>query len=590
MQFDRVANIFSAIERETSRTTTTDYLADLFKEASAEESYFLAYFCLGQLYPSYHNKNVNLATKSVVKAVARMLDRDAKKVAAAVKEIGDVGSFVEQALLERRGRIIDEQTALTVQEVCDELHALLEIIGPGSQEAKEEKLIALLERSSALSARYIVRSVVGKLRLGFSDMTLLDAYSWMLRGDKTLRPTLEHAYNVSADIGQVIKTAKQDGIEALKNAAIVPGIPVRPAAAERLADAQAVVDKLGPCVAQPKLDGFRVQIHVWTAQDATRQVRFFSRNLHDMSDMFPDLKRLVKDLPATSVVMEGEAIVHHPETGQFLPFQETVKRKRKHGVDDAAEQLPLTLYLFDLLFINGTSQLPVGHDIRRRHMEELCASLPPNGKVQVIEEREITTGEQLAVYFDEAMSHGLEGLVIKKPQAHYQPGKRNFNWIKLKRQERGELADTIDCVILGYYKGAGKRAAFGIGALLVGIFNPKNDKFETIAKIGTGLTDDQWREKKKSCDAILVPEQPHNVVCAAGLVPDVWVDPYLVCMIRADDISLSPVHVAGKTKEKPGYALRFPRIMGMRPDKEATQTTSPEEVARLYELQDLKSR
>lgn len=590
MYFDVVARACARIEQESSRTVITDILADLFKQTDADEAHFLAYFCLGQLYPAHENKNLNLATKSVVKAMAAMLGRDGKGVAAEVKELGDVGLFIKQALLEQRGRITDEPTEVTVMQVCDGLHRILETTGAGSQEAKEELLIALLHKSSAEAACYIVRSVVGKLRLGFSDMTLLDAYSWMARGDKTLRPALEHVYNVSADIGRVIHMLKEQGADALDHATIVPGVPVRPAAAERLADAHAVVEKLGDCVAQPKLDGFRVQIHVWTDDNDQRQVRFFSRNLHDMSEMFPDLTALVKDLPAASVVMEGEAIVHHPDTGQFLPFQETVKRKRKHGVDDAAEQLPLTLYLFDVLFLNGHSLLATGHDSRRRQMQELCAGVPEESKLLVIEERQISTGDELAVYFDEAMSHGLEGLVIKKPHAHYQPGKRNFNWIKLKRQERGELADTIDCVILGYYKGAGKRAGFGIGALLAGVYNPKTDKFETLAKIGTGLTDDQWREQKKACDAILVREQPHNVVCAAGLVPDVWVDPQLVCMIRADDISRSPIHTAGKTDQQNGFALRFPRLMGQRPDKEATQTNTPEEIGHLYELQDLKVR
>lgn len=589
MNFDIVASLFARIEQETSRTVITELLADLFRQANAEESEFLAYFSLGQLYPSYRNRNLNLSTKSVGKAFARMLGRDPKEVAAQVKEAGDVGLFIRQALLEQRGRIVDEPTDVTVMEVCDELHAIVETTGTGSQDAKEEKLIALLHRASAEAACYIARSVVGKLRLGFSDMTLLDAYSWLMRGDKTLRPQLEHAYNVCADIGGVIRMAKEEGTEALHHAQITPGIPVRPAAAERLADAHAVVAKLGACVAQPKLDGFRVQIHVWTDEQGDRQVRFFSRNLHDMSEMFPDLTALVRDLPATNLVMEGEAIVHHPKTGQFLPFQETVKRKRKHGVDDAAEQLPLTLYLFDLLYVNNHSLLATGHDSRRHQMEELCKDVTSD-KLQVIEEREINTGDELALYFDEAMSHGLEGLVIKKPRAHYQPGKRNFNWIKLKRQERGELADTIDCVVLGYYKGAGKRAQFGIGALLVGIFNPNNDKFETIAKIGTGLTDDQWKQEKRRCDAIAVVEQPHNVICAEGLKPDVWVNPELVCMIRADDISKSPIHTAGKTDHHPGYALRFPRIMGWRPDKEATQTNTPQEIARLYELQDLKVR
>ncbi|MGD1997811.1 MAG: ATP-dependent DNA ligase [Candidatus Dependentiae bacterium] len=616
MNFHTVATYLLAIEDETSRTIITQHLATLFRDATADEAAFLAYFSLGQLYAPHHNKQLNLAEKSVVRALATLLQREQGEVAREVKAIGDVGLFVEQALQSDHFRVLHESfpelhesfpgedpgpsdrgpriksgegaSSLTLLDVKDQLHTILELSGTGSQEAKETQLVTLLQRCTPLAARYIVRSVVGKLRLGFSDMTLLDAYSWMARGDKTLRPQLEHCYNVSADMGHVIKLFKEQGSDGLHHATIIPGVPVRPAAAERLADSQAIIEKLGHSVAQPKLDGFRVQVHVWTNEQGKRQVRFFSRNLRDMSDMFPDLAVLVRDLPCSSVVMEGEAIVHDPVTGQFLPFQETVKRKRKHNVQETAAALPLTLYLFDLLFEDGHSQLAVGHDVRRRRMQELCANLPTDGQVVVIEEREVHTGAQLAAYFDEAMSHGLEGLVVKKITAHYQPGKRNFNWIKLKRQETGSLSDTVDCVILGYYAGRGKRAAFGIGALLVGIFDPKKDRFQTVAKIGTGLSDEEWRTHKKACDAEAAPEQPHNVACVKELAPDVWTVPTRVCMIRADDISRSPVHTAGKKGDEPGFALRFPRIMGMRPDKNATQSTTPIELARLYELQNLK--
>ena len=179
--------------------------------------------------------------------------------------------------------------------------------------------------------------------------------------------------------------------------------------------------------------------------------------------------------------------------------------------------------------------------------------------------------------------------MVKKPDAIYQPGKRNFNWIKFKRQEEGRLEDTIDCVILGYYAGAGKRAAFGIGSFLVGIYNKKEDCFETIAKIGTGLKDEGWKELKKKCDEIKVSAKPKNIVCAKELYPDVWVHPEIVCLIRADEITLSPLHTAGKTKEHLGYALRFPRFMGYRSDKGPEESTTIKEIKRLYEDQFVKS-
>ena len=182
--------------------------------------------------------------------------------------------------------------------------------------------------------------------------------------------------------------------------------------------------------------------------------------------------------------------------------------------------------------------------------------------VQVIEEKQIKSAKELEDYFLAAIAEGLEGIVVKRSDAIYQPGKRNFNWIKLKRQEEGHIEDTIDCVVLGYYAGSGKRAAFGIGAFLVGLFNKKEDRFETVAKVGTGLTDAEWVELKKRCDKIQVSKKPHNVICAKDLYPDVWVTPDIVCQIRADEITKSPMHAAGKEDDALGLALRFPRLMG----------------------------
>jgi len=276
--------------------------------------------------------------------------------------------------------------------------------------------------------------------------------------------------------------------------------------------------------------------------------------------------------------------VYDPNTGSFLPFQETVKRKRKHGIEKVAQQMPLRVFLFDLLFLDGQEYLSKTHAQRRKKLLSLFKNQPEDA-VQVIDEKKITTGKQLEEYFNQNIAAGLEGLVVKREDSIYRPGKRNFSWIKLKRQEEGHLDDTIDCVILGYYAGKGKRAQFGIGAFLVGIYNEKEDAFQTIAKVGTGLSDAEWKKLKKECDGIAVKNRPSSVVCPKELYPDVWTAPELVCIIRADEISLSPLHTAGKTKEKLGYALRFPRFMGARPDKEPQQATSVKEIKGLYKNQ-----
>ncbi len=249
-----------------------------------------------------------------------------------------------------------------------------------------------------------------------------------------------------------------------------------------------------------------------------------------------------------------------------------------------ATEFPLRLYVFDILYLNGKSLLGESHDERYATLQKI---MPTKGDspVQVIEEKQIKSAKELEDCFLAAIAEGLEGIVVKRSDAIYQPGKRNFNWIKLKRQEEGHIEDTIDCVVLGYYAGSGKRATFGIGAFLVGVFNKKEDRFETVAKVGTGLTDQEWIDLKKQCDAIKRAQKPSNVICAKELYPDVWVAPDIVCQIRADEITKSPTHAAGKDGDELGLALRFPRLMGYREDKNPEDATTVAELKSMFKHQ-----
>lgn len=579
MIFNEVAQIFSQIEEKSSRITITKLLAELFQNATPNEAKSIAYLSLGSLNPVYIGTKFNFAEKSMYKVVGKLLDITDETVKRKSKQLGDVGLVVEES-----SWMPKKDEKLTVLQVDKELRNFLDISGTGSQDLKEKKLYELLSKLDKLSAKYVVRVVLGKLRLGFSDMTLLDAFSWMEKGDKSLRKPLENAYNISADIGLIIQVLKSDGIEKIEHMEVTPGVPIRPAAAERLPSAEAIIKKIGESAAQPKLDGFRLQVHVFK-QGGKKVVRFFSRNLQDMSGMFPELATAVKKLSADEFVAEGEAIAYDAETGTFLPFQETVKRRRKYGIEEMSQDVPLKLFFFDLLCIDGKSILEKTHVQRRKALLSLFKERKEDEIVAPLDEVVVKTTKELEDYFIENISSGLEGLVVKRIDSTYRPGKRNFSWIKLKRQETGHLEDTIDCVILGYYGGHGKRAKFGIGALLVGVYNEKEDRFETVAKIGTGLSDQEWRDQKKMCDKIAVTSKPRNVACPKELYPDMWVSPEIVCLIRADEITLSPLHTAGATKTHQGFALRFPRLMGYRPDKSAKEATTVKEVERLYEDQ-----
>ena len=577
MKFAHVARAFSLIEQEQSRIAITELLAQLLAEADAQEASIICNMALGQLHSAYVGTQFELARKSLTPVVAALLGLTLKEVEHALSTSGDLGSVILQHDAN------SSRSDMQLVQVYEALKKIEGVSGTGSIELKQAELFKLLKQLDALSACYVVRIVIGKLRLGFSDMTVLDALSWMVCEDKSLRPRLEHAYNISADLGALALLLKSGGIQAISAISITIGIPIRPAAAERLPTAQAIFEKIGPCVAQPKLDGFRVQVHVQKSNGNT-QVMFFSRSLNNMTAMFPDLARAVAALDCQDAIFEGEAICYDPNTGNFLPFQQTAKRRRKHDIEAIKQEFPLKLFVFDALYLNGKSLLALGHEQRRTKCAELIAS-DKDAIIHLVEERKMSSAQELQAYFEENISAGLEGLVVKRPNAPYTPGKRNFNWIKLKRHQKGHVEDSFDCVLLGYYHGHGKRAQFGIGAFLVGIFNAKADQFETIAKVGTGLSDKEWIDLRRRADAIKAPGKPNNVVCSKELFPDVWTYPELVCEIIADEISRSPVHSAGATDHENGYALRFPRFIRYRSDKGSFEATALQEVKEMYEDQ-----
>lgn len=575
MKFEQVAHSFDQLEQTSGRLEMTRILAELLGKASGHEAEIISNLALGQLHAPHIGTKFNMAEKNVAKALAIMRNVDDQIILKEAKEQGDLGLII----LPDDWKASDE---LTVLQVYKALCAIEETSGTGSQDEKIHALVSLLKQVDPISARFIVRIIIGKLRLGFSDMTIVDALSWMIAGNKSLRDTIENAYNVCADIGWVAHELKEYGIKRIEKVHPHVGVPILPAAAERLPTAVTIIEKIGTCVAQAKLDGFRLQIHV-DKTGKEPKIHFYSRNLQDMSAMFPDLTAAFQKLDVKTIICEGEAIVYDPHTGTFSKFQETVKRKRKHGIEEAIKDFPLQVFIFDLMYLNGKDVMDLTQEERRALLVKTFDVSNP--LIHVIEEKRVSTAKQLEDYFNENIASGLEGLVVKRIDSIYQPGKRNFNWIKLKRQEEGHLEDTIDCVILGYYAGEGKRAHFGIGAFLVGLYNKKEDRFETVAKIGTGLKDDDWKELKHKCDKLKVKEQPKNVVCVKELYPDVWVSPEIVCRIRADEITISPLHAAARTESKQGYALRFPRFMGYRPDKSATEATTIIEIEHLYEDQ-----
>ncbi|TSC53853.1 MAG: DNA ligase 1, partial [Microgenomates group bacterium LiPW_16] len=577
--FTELAFFFQKLESTPSRNAMTEILADLFGKADAGEIDKICYLSLGRLVPPYEPIEFNLAEKMMIRVIAKAVDVPEKIVVKEFKKVGDLGEVAEKV------KSPSQNLKLTVLQVYQRLYEIAMEQGKKSVERKISKMAELLNDLDALSAKYVVRIPLGKLRLGFSDMTILDALSWMVTGDKSKREEIERAFNVRADIGQIAQIVKKEGLEGLKRIKISLRVPIMPALCQRLPTVEEMIEKMAPrgprgkgrVAVEPKYDGTRLQIH--SGQEGF--ARIFTRNLENVTSMFPDIvKSLSREVKTKEAILDGEAIGFDPKTGKFLPFQETIKRKRKYEIDEKVKEIPLKFFCFDLLYKDGQDLLATQLNKRR---EILGKILSPSNKTIILSPQIVTDDpSELRKYHDEQIKKGLEGVVVKKWEAPYGPGRRGYTWVKFK-QEKGKkgggLADTLDCVVMGYYKGKGKRAGFGIGGFLVGIREKEgSDQFVTISKIGTGLTDEQWRELKIKSEKLKMKNQPKEYQVDKNLVPDVWCSPSIVVEIEADNITKSPVHTAK-------YALRFPRLVRFRDDKSPKEATTLAEAKKLYRLQ-----
>jgi DNA ligase-1 len=571
--FQTVAEAFEALEPVSSRLQMIALLAELLQKAGPDEIAPLVYLMQGRLAPEYRQNEFGINEKSSLKAVAQAAGCAVDEAQRLFAEKGDAGLVAQDCLSRQmQMRLAEPVTLLGVHKVLSDIAAAS---GPGSAERKITLLARLLGEISPLEAKHLVKIVVGRLRGGWGDQTMLEALSRAKVGDKSLRPPLERAYNISSDLGLVAETLYKGGPDALAGIAVQVGNPVRMALAERADSVDEILKRLGRCSVEPKYDGFRCQVHK-NGDDVT----IFSRGLENMTGMFPEIADAVRQHLATpQAIIEGEALAFNTETGKYLPFQETTKRRRVHDIDATSERLPLRLVAFDMLLADGEDWTPRPYEERRARLEQL---IQPNPTLRFTDALFTEDAEEMALFYDDSTGEGLEGIVAKKLSGPYQAGKRDFNWIKLKRSYDTALRDTVDVVVVGYDYGQGQRAAWGVGSLLCAAYDPATDTFPTVTRCASGLSNAAWIELGKRLAADKLEHPDPRVISI--LKPSVWVTPRYVFELQADEVTRSPMHPAGATDGGQGYALRFPRIVCER-EKKPEDATAVEEVIRLHSMQ-----
>ena len=580
LDFSIIVDTFEQMERTSSRLALTDYLVSLLRKTPTDIIDRVIYLIQGKLHPDYEGVELGLAEKLAIRAISLSTGLDVKSIEQIYRNTGDLGDTVGEVTKSKNQTTLFAEK-MTVERVYLTLDKIAHSAGAGSQDAKLRLVSSLLTLTSRES-RYIMKFIMGTLRLGIADYTVIDALALAFTGDKSNRHILENAYNVSSDLGTVAKLLAIKGLESLRLLEITLNKPVRPMLAERVRSAEEALERMeGQSIAaEYKLDGERIQVH-----KGKEKVELFSRRLEKITHHYPDVAESIQKLIKTNeTILEAEVVAINAQTDEFLPFQELMHRRRKYGIKEAIEEYPVVINIFDVLYIDGEDKTSLPYFQRRKLIEKATKGLK-NEKVRLVPQAIVKKTEDLEKLMAVAIEHGCEGLMIKQLLSSYRAGAREFAWIKLKREYRSDLADTLDLIIVGALYGRGRRVG-KYGALLLAAYDSEADMFRSTCKVGTGFTDLHLEHFYKNLEDTRISHRHPRV--DTGMQMDLWFEPKIVIEVSASEITLSPSHTAGinSIRENYGLALRFPKFTGkIRDDKNPEDATKVEELISMYKRQ-----
>lgn len=582
MQFSEVADMFNRLEATSARLEMTAIMTEFFKTVKPEELRSIIYLSGGKLHPDFINEELGMADKLVLKAIRKTTGYPEAKINEMLLKDGDPGMIAEKLLQNRKQTSLfsfgdeEKKGTLTLEKVVDSLQKIESSEGKDSQDNKLKLFSGLLDDANPIEARYLSRIVTGRMRVGASTMTILDALS-QAYATKENRPDIERAFNITCDLGEIGETLAREGMDGISKIKVKVGNPIKVMLAERLPSVGEVVEKMGgQCAIEYKYDGMRAQIHL-----SENYAKIFSRRLEDLTHNFPDVIEALKEhFKGKEAIIEGECVAVD-ENGIMQSFQTVTHRRRKHGMDDAVKEYPVRIFMFDILYLDG-KDLTLEPYTKRR--EILSKAFEISGNIQMSTMRIVKSVPEAEQFFEEAINARCEGMMAKSisDESIYRAGSRGFLWIKYKKDYHQNLTDSFDLVVVGAFYGMGKRAG-KYGALLMAVFNQESGRFETVCKLGTGFDDAFLDNMPNLLDKYRKEEKPS--VVDAKMIPDVWFDPMVVLEVVGAEISVSPIHTAAmnEVKEDAGIAIRFPRFTGrVRTDKSAEQATTVGEIVEMY--------
>ena len=578
MKFAEIAEFFDRMEITTKRLELTEILVELLKNTPVEVVSKIVYLLQGKLRPNFEGVELGIAEKLAMKSIAKSSGISIKKIEDDYKTNGDLGKTAANILKQKTQTTFSAEN-ITLERVYDTLLKIANLEGRGSQDMKIKYISSLLNDATANEAKFILKILLGTLRLGVAENTLMNALAIAYTGEKNNREQIENAYNVSSDLGHVSEVIAARGINGMLQFEMSVFNPVRPMLADRVKSEEDAIKKFqDEFAAEYKLDGERAQIH-----KKGNEIVIFSRSLEQITQYYPDIvEKIPKILICDDCILEAEIVAMNESTGDFLPFQELMHRRRKYKIEQAVSDYPISVNFFDVLYFNGKKTIDLPYLERR---EILLKIIKESKFAKVIPMSIVKNESGVLEVLENSINSGCEGLMLKMLHSPYKAGMRGSNWLKLKREYQNELGDSLDLIVIGAFFGKGRRTG-RYGTLLLATYNDENDTFPSICKVGTGFTDESLDQLYQ----ILSPNVTikKNSRIESDMEADVWFEPNLVIEIVASEITLSPIHKTGfnTLRKDSGLALRFPKFTGkVRSEKHVEDASTDDEVIALYKSQ-----
>jgi len=578
MEFSIIAELFEKMENTSKRIELTNILVELLKKTPKKIIPNIVYLLQGIIRPNFEGVELGVAEKLAIRAISKSSGLPIKKIEDDYRNCGNLG-LTASNILKLKTQTTFTAEKITVERVYETLFKIANLEGKGSQDLKMKYISSLLNDATPLEAKFVLNILLGTLRLGIAENTVMDALAIGFTGKKEYRKQIEDAYNVSSDLGKVSEVIASEGLDGIKKFQISLFSPVRPMLADRIKSEKEATEKMPvEFAAEYKLDGERVQIH-----KQADKIILFSRSLENITKYYPDIvENIGNSLDVNEGIFEAEIVAINENTGEFLPFQELMHRRRKYKLKEAVLQYPITVNFFDVLYFDRKNCLDLKYSERRKILEN---SVKENNFAKLVPMAIVKNENEVEDFLENSINSGCEGLMLKILDAAYRAGTRGGNWLKLKREYRNELGDSLDLVVIGAYFGKGRRTG-RYGTLLLATYNPEKDNFPSICKVGTGFTDESLDQLYQILsNKVILKKNPR---IESEMEADVWFEPELVLEIVASEITLSPIHKTAldTIRKGAGLALRFPKFTGkIRIEKGSEDASTDEEVYSLYKGQ-----